>query len=283
MRAKRKKVLFLKLSKIRLLTKKFAIFLLFLSAFAFMLISKTDTVVIEETSSYAMNMVSPFVDTLSIPAKVTVSTYNYIVGLKKTYNENVELKEENKRLLEAQNHLRSLEIENKLLSELLNYIPPSDALSTTVRIVATENDAFSSSVIAYTGGNQNIQKGHIAVNHKGVVGRVDNVGNTYSKITLITDINSKIPVIVERNRVRGILVGDNTNINKLMFTPISADIIVGDRVVTSGVAGVFPPGLPVGIVISANKNDIRVKPFADIQGVEYLRVIGYTDKDIETE
>lgn len=275
MRAKNKKLLFLKLSKIKLLTKRFAIFLLFLSAFAFMLISKTDTKVISETSSVAVNIVSPIIDALSIPAKIVVSTYNYAVDIKNIYKENTLLKEENKKLLEEKSNLKSLEIENKLLSQLLDYIPPPEATSTTVRIVATENDAFSSSVIAYTGGNDKIKKGHIVMTHKGVVGRVDNVGKMYSKITLITDINSKIPVIVEKNRVRGILVGNNRNINKLIFTPISADIEVGDRIITSGVAGVFPPGLPIGTVTSTNKGNIKVRPYADIQGVEYVKIIGY--------
>lgn len=281
MRAKNKKLLFLKLSKIKLLTKRFAIFFLFLSAFAFMLISKTDTKIIGETSSLAMNIVSPIIDTLSIPANIVVGGYNYFVDLKNTYKENSMLKEENKKLLEARNSLRSLEIENKLLSELLDYIPPPEATSTTIRIVATENDTFSSSVIAYTGGNEKIKKGHIAVTHKGVVGRVDNVGKMYSKITLITDINSKIPVIIEKNRVRGMLIGNNTNINKLIFTPRSADISVGDRIITSGVAGVFPPGLPVGVVISNENNVIKVKPYADIQGVEYIRIIGYDTENDE--
>ncbi|MDR1693837.1 MAG: rod shape-determining protein MreC [Lactobacillaceae bacterium] len=275
MRAKNKKLLFLKLSKIKLLTKRFAIVILFLSAFAFMLISKTDTKVIGETSSLAMNIVSPLIDTLSIPAKITVKGYDYAVDLQKTYKENIALKGENLKLNDENRYLKSLEIENRLLSRLLDYIPPPEATSSTIRIVATENDAFSNSVIAYTGGSDKIRKGHIAMSNTGVVGRVENVGKMYSKITLITDINSKIPVIVEKNRVRGILIGDNTNINKLMFTPRAADISIGDKIITSGIAGVFPPGLPVGVVISIDKSGIKVKPYADIQGAEYIRIIGY--------
>lgn len=275
MKTKNRRLLFLKLSKIKLLTKRFAIFLLFISAFAFMLISKTDTVLMEESSSLAVDAVSPIIDVLSLPAKIAVSGYHYAKDIKNAYKENVYLKEENKKLIEVQNNLRSLSIENKLLTELLNYTPPPDATSTTIRIVATENDTFSSSVIAYTGGNSAIQKGHVAVNAQGVVGRVDMVGTLYSKITLITDINSKIPVIIEHNRVRGILIGDNTGITKLVFTPRSAEINVGDRIITSGVAGVFPPGLPVGTVTSIENGTIKVKPYADIEGAEYIRIIGY--------
>lgn len=275
MRTQNKKLLFLKLSKIRLLTKRFAVFLLFLSAFAFMLISKTDTKIISETSSVAVNIVAPIVDTLSIPAKIVVGGYDNIIELKNIYDENAKLREENLKLIEAKNNLRALEIENKLLSQLLDYTHPPESISSTVRIVATENDAFSSSVIVYSGDNDKIKKGHIAVTHKGVIGRVDKVGQMYSKVTLINDINSKIPVLVEKNRIRGILIGDNTGINKLIFTPISADIEVGDKIVTSGIAGVFPPGIPIGTVISVDNGNIRVKPFADIHGAEYIKIIGY--------
>ncbi len=275
MKLKRRRLLFLNFNKIRQLTKKFAIVILFIVAFVFMLISKTDTIVIEKTSSAAVDVLGPVIDTLSIPAKFIANSYNYLTNLKKTYSENMKLKEENKSLHELQNKIRALEIENALLSQLLNYVAPPQAQSVTVRIVATENTSFSNSVIAYTGDNPDLKSGQIAVNQDGVVGRLDEVGKNYSKIFLITDINSKIPVIIERNRIRGILVGDNTELNKLVFTPMAADIKVGDRIITSGVAGVFPPGIPVGKVVSIDKNNIRVKPFADIRNVEYIRVIEY--------
>ncbi|MFV0625815.1 MAG: rod shape-determining protein MreC [Alphaproteobacteria bacterium] len=275
MKLKRRRLLFLNFSKIRQLTKRFTIVILFILAFAFMLLSKTDTVVIEKTSSAATDILGPIIDTLSIPAKFFASSYNYVTNLKKTYSENLMLKEENKSLHELKNKIRALEIENALLSQLLNYIPPPQATSVTVRIVATENDSFTNSVIAYTGDNPQIRSGQFVVNQDGVVGRIDDVGKNYSKIFLITDINSKIPVIVERNRIRGILVGDNTNLTKLVFTPIAADIKVGDRIISSGVAGVFPPGIPIGKVVSIKKNNIRVKPFANIKSVEYVKVIEY--------
>ena len=276
MKLKRRRLLFLNFNKIRQLTKKFAIVILFIVAFVFMLISKTDTIVIEKTSSAAVDVLGPVIDTLSIPAKFIANSYNYLTNLKKTYSENMKLKEENKSLHELQNKIRALEIENALLSQLLNYVAPPQAESVTVRIVATENTSFSNSVIAYTGDNPNLKSGQIAVNQDGVVGRLDEVGKNYSKIFLITDINSKIPVIIERNRIRGILTGDNTELNKLVFTPIAADIKVGDRIITSGVAGVFPPGIPVGKIVSIDKNNIRVKPFADIRNAEYIKVIEYT-------
>ena len=145
----------------------------------------------------------------------------------------------------------------------------------TARVIAEEGNAFSHSLIAYTAGNPNVKKGQVVLSENGVIGRIEQVGQMYSKIILITDINSKIPVVVERTRARGILSGDNTSIPKLVFVPLDAKLAIGDRVVTSGVAGVFPPGLPVGKIISVDKNDIKVKVLGNLDRVEYVRIVDY--------
>lgn len=272
---KRRKNLFANLSYIRLLMKKFALVILFLSAFALMLVNKTDTVIIEKTSSLATDIVSPMIDVLVIPAKLVASGYDYFRELKQIHNDNQKLRDENKQLLLIQNRVRTLEIENKILSNLLNYTPPSDATYTTSRVIAEEGDAFSHSLIAYTGSSENVKKGQVALSEKGVIGRVDKVGKMYSKIILVTDINSKIPVMVERTRVRGMLSGDNTPTPKIIFIPLSAELTVGDRVITSGVAGVFPPGLPVGKISSIDKNEVKVKLFSKLERLEYIKIIDY--------
>ena len=75
--------------------------------------------------------------------------------------------------------------------------------------------------------------------------------------------------------MRGILAGDNNLQPKLIFTPLFSEIKVGDRIVTSGVAGVFPAGLPVGVVSHVSKREIRVLPFADLDRVEYVKIVSY--------
>ena len=272
---KRRKVLFIHLSNIRLLVKKFAIVILFISAFAMMLINKTDTVIIEKTSSVATDVVSPLIDVLVIPARLLSSVYDYVHELKRIRDDNAVLREENKKLVMMTGKARALEIENRLLSGLLNYTPPPEATFVTARVIAEEGNAFSHSLIAYTAGNPNVKKGQVVLNENGVIGRVEQVGQMYSKIILITDINSKIPVVVERTRVRGILSGDNTSIPKLVFAPLDAKLAIGDRIVTSGVAGVFPPGLPVGKIVSTDKNDIKVKVLGNLDKVEYVRIVDY--------
>lgn len=272
---KRRRSLFIHLSYIRILAKKFAIVILFLSAFVLMLLNKTETVIVEKTSSIATDVISPMIDILVIPARTFASVYDYFRELKEVYKDNQNLREENKRLFGLYDNSRVLEVENKLLANLLAYTPPPEAKYITARIIAEEGDAFSHSVIAYTGDNETVRKGQAVLGERGVVGRVDKIGKMYSKIILITDINSKIPVMVERTRVRGVLAGDNTPTPKMVFIPLDAELNIGDRIVTSGVAGVFPAGLPIGKVSTIDKNNVKIKPTNNLERMEYIRIVDY--------
>ncbi len=277
---KRRKSLFIHFSHIRQLAKKFALVLLVLSAFILMLINKTDTILIEKTSSVATDIMSPMIDVFVVPAKAVAGIYDYFKELKQIREDNKKLRKENRYLMGNLDRAKALEIENKLLANMLNYTPPPEAKFVTARVIAEEGDAFSHSLIAYTGHINKVKKGQVALSDKGVVGRIDKVGEMYSKIILITDINSKIPVMVERTRVRGILSGDNTPCPRMIFIPLEAELSVGDRIVTSGVAGVFPAGLPIGRISSIEKNDVKVTTFSNLDRLEYIKLVDYNLDDV---
>lgn len=277
---KRRKVLFVHLSHIRLMVKKFAIVLLFFIAFIMMMFNKTDAVLIDKTSSIATDIFSPVIELLAIPAKIVSGTLNYFYDFKNIREENERLREENRELVIKSTKAAALEVENKLLYDLLNYVSPKDADFITAKVIAEESNAFSRALILYTAGQNNVKKGQIVLSDKGVIGRIERVGSVYSKVLLLTDINSKVPVIIENSRVRGILSGDNTSVPKLIFTPLEAEITVGDKIVTSGVAGVFPSGLPIGKVVSIEKNNIKVKTFSNLDRIEYVRIVDYHLADI---
>jgi rod shape-determining protein MreC len=92
---------------------------------------------------------------------------------------------------------------------------------------------------------------------------------------LITDINSRVPVIVENSRDRAFLSGDNTDRPLLTFLTADAAVAPGDRILTSGHGGAFPPGIPVGVVSSVSENAVRVAPLFRRHQLEYLRVADY--------
>jgi rod shape-determining protein MreC len=115
---------------------------------------------------------------------------------------------------------------------------------------------------------------------EGFIGRIIEVGEVSSRVLLITDLNSRIPVMVESTRDRAILAGDNSDEPRLLYLPPAVALSPGDRIVTSGDAGALPPGLPVGTVTAAGEGGARVAPFANWSRIEYVRIIDYGLKGI---
>jgi rod shape-determining protein MreC len=145
----------------------------------------------------------------------------------------------------------------------------------TARVVGDQGGAFARSVLVNAGSRDGVAKGQVAVTAEGVAGRVAEVGLRSSRVLLLTDINSRVPVLVGSARDRAIMAGDNTGRPRLLYLAAGTEIRPGDRVVTSGHGGVFPPGLPVGIVTQASETALRVQPFVDWAHVEYLRLADY--------
>ena len=271
---KRRRSLFLHLNQLKLLAKKFALVILFLASLILMLLNKNQSLVLDRTSGTAVKFAAPVVDILVVPARILGYGYDYFSELKRIKSDNRMLRAENKKLRLLQDKYKALEVENRLLTELLNYVPLPATDFVSAHVVAEENNAFAHSMVAYI-GDSIVEKGDVVLSDSGVIGRIDKVADAYAKIILITDINSKIPVMVEKTRVRGILSGDNTMSPKLIFVPLDAQVNVGDRIVTSGVSGVFPAGLPVGQVVAVSKNEIKVKPFTALEKLEYVKIVRY--------
>ena len=240
-----------------------------------MLLSKADTVVLNKATGTISSILSPIVSIIQLPSQIIFKGYEKISDIISVYSENKRLKKETIKILMLQNKVRTLEAENKILSSLLNYTPLPQFTYITAKVVAEERDGFSHSLIVYIGNNSNIYKNQIVLGNESVVGRIEEVNGKYARVILITDISSKIPVIVERTRERAILSGDNTLLPKLLYTNLNADIKKNDLVVTSGVAGVFPVGLPIGKVSTVNRDEIFVDPITDIERLEFVTIVNY--------
>lgn len=246
-----------------------------------MLLSKSENILIEQTTSVANEILTPVMDVLVLPAELMLSGYNYLRSLQKIDIENKNLRADNRRLTIANSQNKALETENHLLSQMLNYAVPPEVEFITAKVVAEEGDAFAHAITVYIGNNSKITKGQVVIGDKGIVGRVEKVGRNYAKIFLINDINSKIPVMIEKSRVRGILSGENSLLPKMIFIPLETEIIEGDIVVTSGIGGIFPSGMRVGEVVSSGKGAVQVKPFNDLNRLEYVQIVNYPMPDLE--
>ena len=258
---------------IRGMAQRFSFMALILLAVALMMLGKVDIGLMESVRANVTDAATPILDVISKPI---VSVNKMISEAKDFYSvreENLILKKD--RLLQWQAAARKLEIENKNLRGLLNFPVEPAAGFITARAIADTGGAFANSVVINAGNKSGIRKGQATITGEGLVGRVTDVGARSSRVLLITDLNSRIPVVLQSSQARAILAGDNTHRPKLIHLSPGASISQGDRIVTSGHGGAFPPGLPVGLVASVNEKGINIEPFAQRSRVTYLRILDY--------
>jgi rod shape-determining protein MreC len=189
--------------------------------------------------------------------------------------ENAALRADNERLLHWQLVARRLEAENDALREALRLVPDPSERFLTARVIGDQGGAFVRSVLVNAGRREGIAVGQAALASTGLAGRVAQAGQRSARVLLVTDMNSRIPVMVGSERARAVLAGDNSKQPSLAYLSPRARVNPGDRVLTSGHGGVFPPGLPVGIVAAVREGVVRVQPYIDGDRLEFLRLVDY--------
>lgn len=187
--------------------------------------------------------------------------------------QNRDLRREIERLRAWRDAAQQLERENAQL-RALNHVQLSPRLAfTTAEIFADPRSPFGRSVMAGVGTRDGVTDGSAAVDGRGLVGRVVGVGEGVSRILLLTDFSSRVPVKILPSGLRGVLVGDGTAAPQLAFVAEPGSIELGARVVTSGDDGVFPPDLPVGVVVMQGERLARVGLATDYQRLEFVRIL----------
>lgn len=151
------------------------------------------------------------------------------------------------------------------------------------RVIADLSGTFIDSFLINVGSNNNITVNDIALDNGALIGRIIDVKSNYSRILLLTDINSRIPVVVGPERLRAIMAGNNSKTPDLLFAPIDSIIQPDMEVVTSGHGGVFPPGIPIGRISYSAPNDIRIEPVAVPEKLEYVDILGFSAKLVPNE
>jgi rod shape-determining protein MreC len=169
----------------------------------------------------------------------------------------------------------ALDAENTTLKANLSWVPDPTPSYVTARVVADAGGVYARAVLLSIGPNHNIVKGQIALDDRGLVGRVTELGARSARVLLLTDMNSRIPVILEGSRARAMLAGTNGARPRLMFWPEGVQPQEGERVVTSAEANAFPAGLPVGVVHYTASNVAEVEPLARLDRLEVVRLFDY--------
>jgi rod shape-determining protein MreC len=260
---------------VRALAQRFSLVLLGLAAVGLMVVGRLDPGVIEAVRVRAVDAAAPVLDAFAAPAAAVARAVEWAAELRDLRAENQRLRAENAQLLQWQQAALRLEAENRSLRTLLNVNPDPAVGFITARVVAEPGGAFVRTILVMAGRRDGVRRGHAAMSGTGLVGRVVEVGEWSSRVLLVTDLNARVPVQLELGRQRAVLGGDNTDRPRLLHLQSDAHAAPGDRVVTSGVGGMFPPGLPVGVVASVGERGVRVQPLADLQRLEHVRIVDF--------
>ncbi len=215
---------------------------------------------------------APLLEAVSVPVIKARHAFERVRSYAGLFAELDRLKQENAGLREWEWRAKVLEQKVDHLHALLNAVDDPGLNFATGRVIADARGPFLRSVLINLGREQGLRVGYAAISGDGLVGRTVDVGTSVSRILLLNDLNSRIPVLVGPAGVRALVAGDNSAELRLEFLPDGAQIYPGDEVSTSGSDGVLPRGLRVGRVIGeagAFKVDLYAKP-NDIEFVSVL-------------
>ena len=196
-------------------------------------------------------------------------TQNHFSLLKR----NEELSAQNSRLLKWRTRARDLERRLAYYEDLLDVVVAPDSSYLTARALGESGGPFEQAMILQAGKQDGVEYGLGVVNALGLVGRIIGVGDTTSRVLLLTDFNSRIPVLIESGDVHAIVTGSNGNLLRLEYLPEDAKVALGDLVVTSGDGNSLPAGLPVGEVIDVSEEIPIVMPYMQAHRLEWVRIL----------
>lgn len=268
-------------SPLRVWSQRLVLLMLALSACAMIILNRADPAFLERLRTGVSDTVTPILEALSKPAEAVREAGDDIKSAATLKKEVEELRAELSQLRTWRARAQTLDSENRELRKLLDMTPETQARYIGARIVGDSGSAFVRSMLINAGTDRGVTKGFAVVSSEGLIGRVVEAGGLSARVLLITDLNSRIPVRIGSSRDRGILAGNNSDLVRLLFLPATSTVRKGDRIVTSGHGGVFPPGLPVGLVESVNRTDeghlgkVLIRPFVNWNQIEHVRVVDF--------
>jgi len=249
-------------------------FLIFLSAL-FIVLGKADIVLFEHLRITVADAAAPILQAVAQPIATAATGVRNIEAVFAVYSENQRLRDENARLLQWQEVARRLEAENARLRGLVKFTPESPVRDVAARVIGNSGGAFARNVLVNAGSREGVNRGQAAATGEGLVGRIAEVGDHSARVLLVSDLNSRIPVLLDDTRERAVMAGDNSDQPRLLYLRANAAVKVGERIVTGGAGGVFPPGIPVGVVASIADGVVRVEPYAELSRLEFVRIVDF--------
>lgn len=255
---------------------RLTVILLFTLSVILAVMSKVQPGFAERIRMGVTDVLVPFIDVVSQPVDAAMKVGDWFEGVSNLYTENSRLRAQNSELLKWQSVAREMEAENRALRQLLYFIPSGSSSYVTSRVVGDSGGPYARTALISSGTVDGVSKNQAVLSDKGLVGRVIETGESSARVLLLTDLNSRVPVISESSRERSIVAGNNDELLSLMYVPGDTQMRVGERIVTSGDGGIFPPGIPVGVVTNMDGGTILVKPLVDWARLEYVSIVKFS-------
>jgi rod shape-determining protein MreC len=240
---------------------------------AIFLIWRIDSPRVERFRAQVIDRIVPSFDWALIPVTKFAGMVENFQSYSRIYDQNQELRRELQQMKAWKEAALQLEQQNAKLLDL-NKVRLDPKLTYVSGVVLADSGSpFRQSVLLNIGERDGIIDGWAATDGLGLVGRISGVGRNTSRVILLTDSNSRIPVVIQPSGQRALLTGDNSNLPPIEFLESPELVRPGDRVVSSGDGGVFPAGILVGQVAQGNDRRLRVRLSADYERLDFLRVL----------
>lgn len=247
--------------------------LLVLLLLAVFLIWRIDSPRVERFRTALVDLVVPDLSWVMVPVTKASAMVENFQSYARLYEQNQQLRDELQQMKAWKEAALQLEQKNARLLDLNNVRLDPMLTHVTGVVLADSGSPFRQSVLLNVGARDGIHDGWATMDGIGLVGRIAGVGERTSRVILLTDSSSRIPVVVQPSGQKAMLSGDNSMLPPLDFLEHPDQVQPGDRVVTTGDGSVFPAGLLVGQVALGTDKRLRVVLAADYQRLEFLRVL----------
>ncbi len=227
----------------------------------------------------ALNVYSPPLRATTFLLKEVGRFWDNYIFLLDIQKKNLELQRSADLLLEQNMQLKEVLSENDRLRKLLSLKKRSSARPVSAEIIGKDPVGWFKTLLINKGENEGIKRNQAVITHRGIVGRILDVAESTSKVLLITDINSSVDALVQRARAGGVVEGRSPALCELKYVSGSDDVRPGDLVVTSGLCGIFPKGLPIGEVSRVERDGsglfqrVELTPSANLNKLEEVCIL----------
>ena len=251
--------------------QKFSLFVLIVLSIVLLFFETIDTKPLNYFRAFIKDVIYRGALVVSAPSKSINNFTDFVKEHALLYDDYSKLKKENIELKNKISETHFLEFENTQLRKLIEEQVSSTSNLMSARVMLDKQSPYLNSFIINIGSNKNIKNGMAALDGKNFIGRIVDVNFFSSRVLLVSDLNSKIPVITEPSAHHAILNGHGKNEPTLEYLPENHNIQNGDKVYTSGKGGIFSPGIPVGEVKIEN-NIIKVLLFSDLSQITFINI-----------